>query len=509
LNLLVRDHPAGMSSLARRTGLAGFSLVALIVLAAPTASSSRARPRPSAYRFATFTLASSPPSRPRTRCPSRRRSCANGAAEPAIRADPRGRFYASSENGVLHGTDAWVSVDGGRHFRTLPSPNGGSRSRDSFAPGGGDTDLAIAPVRNRRGFYNAYVASLSLANIDVSTSPDGGRTWRLNPTGGRIPLDDREWVAADGRDKVCTSYHDAATSNIDVDCSSDAGASFSQHAQPGAIDAAHAYLVGNNQIGNLAIDPRSHVFYQAFNGIAAARESVCSAIGTCAFHAVWIAVSTDGGRTFVDHRVFAARDANVSFNHQFVNVTVDRAGTAYVVFSDNRSIYYSYSRTHGLAWSKPVRITHAPARTAIFPWSSAGARGRLDVVWYGSAYARRGVVPDDYPASARWYVFFAQSSSADRGLPHFRQVRATPIVHRGSVCEGGISCTGNRDLYDDFGVADNPRTGRAAIAYSDDQYRRDRANRPVAGCTRRSSNTARCDHTAIAVQLATPHASRR
>src|SRR5438105_7153749 len=303
---------------------AALALASVLGLVASTSVGTSGTPHRASWRFASFTLASSPPSRAGTVCPSRRRGCANAAAEPAIRADGAGRLFASSENGLLRGTDAWVSRDGGRHFRTLPSPNRSSRSRDAFAPGGGDTDLAVAPVKNARGFYNTYVASLSLANIDVSTSVDGGRHWRLNPTGAKIPLDDREWLAADGRAKVCASYHDVATSNIDVDCSFDAGASFRGHAS--AIDAAHSYLVANNQIGNLAIDARKHIVYAAFNGIANESEAVCSALGTCAYHAVWIAVSGDGGRTFTDHRVYVARAASRSFNHQFANVSIDRAG---------------------------------------------------------------------------------------------------------------------------------------------------------------------------------------
>jgi hypothetical protein len=133
-------------------------------------------------------------------------------------------------------------------------------SATRFAPGGGDTDLALAPVANASGAYNVYVASLSLADVDVSTSSHGGKTWELNPTGATIPGDDREWIAADGPRKVCISYHDVATLNIDVNCSLDAGTTFTQLGD--AIDPQHAFLINNNAIGNLAIDPANHVIYQ-------------------------------------------------------------------------------------------------------------------------------------------------------------------------------------------------------------------------------------------------------
>lgn len=54
----------------------------------------------------------------------------------------------------------------------------------------------------------------------------------------------------------------------------------------------------------------------------------------------------------------------------------------------------------------------------------------------------------------------------------------------GGVCEGGVSCTGNRDLFDDFGIAASPTTGLASIVYSDDQ----------------PGNTGASDHTSIATQ---------
>jgi len=81
-----------------------------------------------------------------------------------------------------------------------------------------------------------------------------------------------------------------------------------------------------------------------------------------------------------------------------------------------------------------------------------------------------------------------QNANATAAGSAFTQVAATPVVHFGGVCEGGISCTGNRDLFDDFGIAVSPTTGFASITYSDDQ----------------PGNTGSDDHTAIATQTAGP-----
>src|SRR5438132_1184339 len=261
-----------------RRSLLGLAISLMMVSAFVFSSTSRVSASSSA--FTTFELSNITG----TTCPGSRQ-CTNYAAEPQIRGDKAGNFYASSENGLGGGTDAWKSTDGGLHYTTLVSPNQVSSTNNTgFAPGGGDTDLATAPAKNTTGLYNVYVASLSLANVDVSTSMDGGKTWVLNPIGATIPVDDREWIAADGASKVCISYHDIATFNIDVNCSFDAGTTFTQLGD--AIDTNHLYLLQNNQIGNLAIDPNNHIIYKTFSGIANANKVVCGTEGTCGYHVV-------------------------------------------------------------------------------------------------------------------------------------------------------------------------------------------------------------------------------
>jgi hypothetical protein len=145
-----------------------------------------------------------------------------------------------------------------------------------------------------------------------------------------------------------------------------------------------------------------------------------------------------------------------------------------------------------------VRVNRPPARTAIFPWAVAGDDGRLDVVYYGSSYADGATSPERFPASAAWHVYLAQSLDATSRRPEFDQTRVTAPVHFGGVCEGGIGCTGNRDLFDAFGVAASPLTGLASIVYTDDQAV------PQPGCTPEQGNTFACDHTMVATQTAGP-----
>jgi hypothetical protein len=462
------------------------------------AGSATARTTTTATHFTNFGLAQTPG----VNCPGSKK-CSNIAAEPAIRADAAGAFYASSENGLGGGTEAWRSLDGGHHYLALTSPNQGSSTNDTgFAPGGGDTDLAVATAQNSSHHYNVYVASLTLANISVSTSTDRGKTWSLNPVGADVGgADDREWIAADGKSKVCVSYHDGEQ-NIDVNCSTDAGSSFTQVAS--AIDSNHLYQVGNNEIGNLAIDPKTHDIFQTYSAITTADEVSCApqlgvSAGTCGYHGVYMAVSTDGGQSFTDHPVYVNKKATVDYGHQFVNVSVDRAGNVYSVYTDDHHVFYSYSTTHGKTWHGPFRITTLSG-TQIFPWSTAGTAGKLDVVYYQTPYYNSKQIPDTYPNKAVWTVGFAQNLQVfKKPAAGWSRFTATPTVHHGAVCESGASCTGNRDLYDDFGVAASPTTGLASIVYSDDQWHTGGNTNP--SCTKANNNSANCDHTAIATQI--------
>jgi hypothetical protein len=434
-----------------------------------------------------------------TTCPGSS-ACSNIASEPAIRADGAGRFFGSSENGLGGGTVAFRSTDGGLHYTTLVSPNGVSQTNDTgFAPGGGDTDLAVAPDKNAAGFYNVYVASLSLANVDVSTSSDGGATWSLNPVTTPETADDREWVAADTNNKVCISYHDAPQ-GITVGCSPNAGTTFTQFAS--AIDVSHAFQVSENSIGNLAIDPASHVIYQTYSAITTAAETACApqlgvVAGTCDYHGVYMAVSTDGGATFTDYPVYINPDATVGYGHQFVNVSVDRAGNVYSVYTDDHHVSYSFSTDHGKTWSGPYLVSTTTG-TQIMPWSTAGDAGKLDVVYYSTPYYDGTNTPDNYPSSAAWTVGFAQNLNALTPGSGWSRQTVSPVNHYGGVCESGVACTGNRDLYDDFGVAASPTTGLASIIYSDDQFDPSGPNTP--GCDATTNNSSSCGHTAIATQ---------
>src|SRR5207253_10434611 len=207
-----------------------------------------------------------------------------------------------------------------------------------------------------------------------------------------------------------------------------------------------------------------------------------------------------------DYPVYINPNTALGYGHQFVNVSVDQAGNVYLVYTDDHNMYYSFSTTFGQTWSGPYQISKTPSNTAIMPWSTALGNGALDVVWYGTSYYDGVNTPDNYPMKAAWQVYFAQNLAATTPGSKFSQNTASGIIHYGGVCEAGVTCTGNRDLLDDFGVAASPTTGSAVIIYTSDQF----VNSTAEPATRRSStspfctqdtnNEIDCEHTNIAVQ---------
>jgi hypothetical protein len=483
-------------------------------------------------------------------CPNSSSNCWNWHAEPNIATAPDGTIYATSENAAFNhpsectdptggtiaqllyicgGTAAWKSIDSGNHFTTLTSPNVNFISNNPVTLWGGDTHVAVAPAKNANGFYNVYVVSLEagisgLIGIGESTSQDGGATWS-GPT--HLPLalvnpnsapgvQDRPWVAAYGANEVCVESHTGAVVP-GVFCSFDAGLTFAQSAI--AFDAAHSWLTAETSIpGALHIDANNGTIYVPFSGVANATEAANPVEAACggltgipcpfSLHAVYMAVSTDGGLTFSDYPVYTSPNVHTNYGSNFLAMALDSAGNLYEVYSDGVSLFYSYSTNTGQTWHGPFQISQAPSNWAIEPWASAGAPGKIDIVWYGSSNCGSGVTDADFcQASATWNVYFAQNNNVFSTPTGFTQAAASGTNHMGPVCLNGSGCQSFRGLFDDFGITTDPVTGLATIVYDNDMYTpNDPNNLPNPDCIAQYPTTVdpnaqqNCVHTDIAHQ---------
>ncbi|MEA2210086.1 MAG: hypothetical protein QOF83_34 [Solirubrobacteraceae bacterium] len=375
----------------------------------------------------------------------------NTAGEPAIHVSRANNVFLGSEQGLGGGSVLWrgLGTTGGPgasacrlEYRGQPNAVGG------VGASGGDIDLALASARNATGNYNLYVSSLNLGSVNVATSTDNSTTFSQTPVQAGLPIDDREWIAAFGASTSLLTYHDIATNNIDVLRSDNGGALYTQTSR---VIPDTDYKAQNNELGNLVIDHRNlpnttggFYAYQSF--VAPSKSS-----GTT-YNEAFLGVSADGGHTWTDRPVPCSVSGN-GLDHNFPNVSVDPAGHIWYAWSDDHNVYTAESTNHGVSWtcSKPVSTSTAQA---IFPWLVATSKG-VDLVYYGAPTK----------ANQTWYVYFAQNlSSTPSGWGAPTQVVS---VHKGSVCESGISCSGGRQLFDDFGI-DTDSNGWAHIAYSHD-----------------------------------------
>jgi hypothetical protein len=149
-----------------------------------------------------------------------------------------------------------------------------------------------------------------------------------------------------------------------------------------------------------------------------------------------------------------------------------RASNVYVIWSERHpkrqstDTMLAVSKNRGATWSRAIRVNRrAGSYTTVFPWLVAGARGRIDIVYYGTSAA--GPSPEEVPQTSKWRVWMAQSLNAHSDNPNFTEVRTTPVMHQGSICTSGLGCEpGTRDLLYYFQI-DVDRQGLANIAYTD------------------------------------------
>jgi hypothetical protein len=375
----------------------------------------------------------------------------NVAGEPSIHVTKDNLTALGSEDGVGSGSEFWskAAIGGGGASACAPFYRGQPNGFSNVGASGGDIDIALAPQEDpANGKYRIYVASLNLGSINVATSSDNGKSFTQVPVQGGIPIDDREWIAAYGVSTSLLSYHDIPTNNINILKSTNGGQLYTQVAT--AIPTGN-YKAQNNELGNIVIDhnisqPGGNFWaYQSFVAPSSSSGSV--------FNEAFLAVSNTGGSSWVDKPIpCSTKFGAAGLAHNFPNVSVAPNGTIFYAVSNDTGIHVAMSSDHGNSWSCSGRIS-TPVQ-AVFPWIVATNAGE-DLVYYGRTGSG---------ASQVWSVYFAQNPT--QAVSGWTTRKLMP-VHQGPICEGGISCTGGRQLLDDFGI-DTDQAGWAHIAYSHD-----------------------------------------
>jgi hypothetical protein len=375
-------------------------------------------------------------------------------AEPSIAIAPDGTVWVAAIH-MHDGTALWRGRFGHRRPAFVGMPDHGL--------GGFDVALALgvgAPA-------NLYIASL----VPLTGPVVASRVAATACPAGVVDADfracafyphladgqrDRPWLAAYGPSTVYLSYtrrdENVLSGHVSVERSPDGGRTWHSVGDPTADLAADTAAPVHGWPGDLVVDGRGAV-YEVFVTEGAGQPS------DQRFNRIMVASSDDGGVTWRAVTVYHG-GAHEDDGNMWPDLAVDAAGSLYAAWSDRRDVYLARSDDGGATWTAPRRVDRPSPllRTSVLPALAAGAAGHVALAWYGTAAANNLAVV------ARWRVWFAESHDGGRA---FAQVPTTGAVHRGPVCTKGDSCPWvQRQLLDDFGLALDPRTGRAAIAYS-------------------------------------------
>jgi hypothetical protein len=387
------------------------------------------------------------------------------AGEPTLGVDKKGTVFFPGDTfdtpgGELARNVEFRSTDGGKSWSDV-SPKVANVGPDSH-PVTLDTITYVDKDYGRVFTVDTYAAEGSA----VSFSDDRGATWTSSfaPAAG---VNDHETIAAgvvpegsplvtlDAKFPKIVYYCVNTVAAVSCSRSLDGGITFTQMGTPFPTHPTQSLPLSalcSSLTGHLQTDLKGDVFLpSAFNEVAG-----------CGVPAV--AVSTDGGTTWVDHQISQIHDP---FNAMALGV--DPQGNLYVVWQDDKwnLPYLSTSHDMGAHWSKPVMVAPPNVKVTNFPSLAVGDKGRVVITFPGSTDPRAN--NDNQHSPWSYYVTFSQNALSSR--PTFvSQVAAVPAslgggttMHRGA-CNG--RCGG---LFDFLDVQTAPTAGGAAYAsLSDD-----------------------------------------
>jgi hypothetical protein len=170
----------------------------------------------------------------------------------------------------------------------------------------------------------------------------------------------------------------------------------------------------------------------------------------------WLAVSEDGGDTWTRTRV----STRVNSQDVHTAVDVDDAGNVYYTWFDRerRLPYLAVSTDHGRTFGDPIMIAPPGVHEVNFPVLTAGAEGRIAIMFPGST------VNDRANKSRPWNSYHVVTTNALDEQPLFLSITANPVndpIHRGD-CSG--RCAGMFDFLD---IVTSPASGEFWSAITD------------------------------------------
>ncbi|MEO5989012.1 MAG: FlgD immunoglobulin-like domain containing protein [Candidatus Eisenbacteria bacterium] len=377
---------------------------------------------------------------------------APGAArdcEPSLRVDTRGTCYVGGIRGVPAGVDLWrfdldpssPTFDPQMRTATYLGQPDAFASPDSAGgkDGGGDIDIATSFPTNGSATPFVTIVSLVAANISAAVSSDRGDNFALSPAVATVPVDDRQWIEADGDATVYQFYRAPIPSTgLFVQRSTDHGVNWGPAALVSPTGSTPGYIDVDHSDGTVYVSHTSSA-------------------------ALFVSRSSDGGQTWSTHTV----DNSTSHGNLFDPIKVGDDGTVYATWSSLNAIWLAHSTDRGDTWSAPVKVSRVDTPVALFPWLEAGSAGRVVLAWFGTSSAQNNDGTD-------WQVYAATTKNATATNPAFnRGLASDHVIHASNISLGGLGVDTpvtpqkNRNLCDYFQVAIDP-LGACVVAFADD-----------------------------------------
>lgn len=332
--------------------------------------------------------------------------------------------------------------------------------------GGGDSMTEVNLVNGNLFFLDQEV----VANEGLASSTDHGDTWpatRQFALTNPIAATDRQWLAW-----IDPSLVSVGPAQVEA---------FMSYHIPGAGE----YVQGIDQNGTPIPQPAPQIAAVSQSGRLRVDNSNGPGRG-------WIyqpyrggggtAVGTAPGASYQDPLAWKSTQVTGDSATIFPWLDLDSHGNAFLAWVFNGRVYLSVSPIDdarnnpsaggrpGTYWTKQADVTPPGVTSSVFPEVSAGDRGRIVLAFDGSTDCAPGV-SDNCAPTAHWNTYAEVISDA------LAPVRGTPlsvvsglvshrVVHRGSICTSGTTCSGDRSLLDmiDVGV---DADGRAGVVFTD------------------------------------------
>jgi len=348
------------------------------------------------------------------------------------------------------------------------------------------------------------VDTLAAEGSLLSFSDDEGKTWTTSfsaaqgvddhetITTGVVPADSH-LVTLDPKFPKIVYYCVNTVAAVSCSRSLDGGITFTQMNTPFPTHPAQSLPLSalcSSLTGHLQTDKRGDLFLpSAFNEVAG-----------CGVPAV--AVSTDGGTTWVDHQISQIHDP---FNA--MAIAADSGGNGvnlYVTWQDDKwnLPYLSVSKDLGAHWSTPLMVAPPGVKVTNFPSLAVGDRGRVVITFPGSTDAKANTDKKGSPWS--YYVVFSQNALSPH--PTFvSQVARIPTALGGGTTMHRGACNGRcAGLFDFLDVQTAPTPGSPAYATLSDD-----CTGPCVKSVRGKSNDASAGAGILVREIAGPALSGR